>query len=291
MKKIILLIAAMIPLSSIYPMHHEGMSGDNPFILIARIQVKPGMIEDYLEIANDVDLVTKQEEPGMLMHNFDQDPTDPLKFTWSEVYENSEALLVHFGASYAGEYVAKSNELADSFEIEIYGDLSNEAIETVKSFGLPFTHFTTSRVGFARSNILSNKRSENISKANQFLNTAFVDPETARSLLHEDFSFQFMGICTICTREDADSFFNEFLPEVGRLIPDGIALEVTDTIGDSDNVVLRVAGTAQGINGSYNNNYAMVYTFKDGRIIALNEYNSDLLAETRLFNRQVIPTN
>ena len=66
---------------------------------------------------------------------------------------------------------------------------------------------------------------------------------------------------------------------------------MTDTIGDSDNVVLRVAGTAQGINGSYNNNYAMVYTFKDGKIIALNEYNSDLLAETRLFNRQVIPTN
>jgi quinol monooxygenase YgiN/ketosteroid isomerase-like protein len=272
-------------------MHHEGMSGDNPFILIARIQVKPGMIEDYLDIANDVDLITKQEEPGMLMHNFDQDPTDPLKFTWSEVYENSEALLVHFGASYAGEYVAKSNELADSFEIEIYGDLSNEAIETVKSFGLPFKHFTTSRVGFARNNILSNKRSENISKANQFLNTAFENPDIARSLLHKDFSFQFMGICTICTKEDTDSFFNEFLPEVGRLIPDGIALEVTDTIGDSDNVVLRVAGTAQGINGSYNNNYAMVYTFKDGKIIALNEYNSDLLAETRLFNRQVIPTN
>ena len=63
-----------------------------------------------------------------------------MKFTWSEVYENSKALLVHFGASYAGEYVAKSNELAASFEIEIYGDLSKEAIETVKSFGLPFTH-------------------------------------------------------------------------------------------------------------------------------------------------------
>jgi len=291
MKRIIILMSAIIPLSSIYSMHHEGMSGDNPFILIARIQVKPGMVEDYLEIANDVDLITEQEEPGMLMHNFDQDPTDPLKFTWSEVYENSAALLVHFGASYAGEYVAKSNELADSFEIEIYGDLSNEAIETVKSFGLPFKHFTTSRVGFARNNILSNKRSENISKANQFLNTAFSDPETARSFLHEDFSFRFMGICSICTKEDEDSFFNEFLPEIGQLIPDGIALEVTDTIGDSDNVVLRVAGTAQGINGSYNNNYAMVYTFKDGKIIALNEYNSDLLAETRLFKRQVIPIN
>ena len=84
-------MAAIIPLSSIYSMHHEGMSGDNPFILIARIQVKPGMVEDYLEIANDVDLITEQEEPGMLMHNFDQDTTDPLKFTSSEVYENRAA--------------------------------------------------------------------------------------------------------------------------------------------------------------------------------------------------------
>ncbi len=70
-----------------------------------------------------------------------------------------------------------------------------------------------------------------------------------------------------------------------------VALDITDEIGDSNSVVLRVSGTAQGINGSYNNNYAMVYTFKDGKIIALNEYNSDLLAETRLYKKQVVPTN
>ena len=100
-----------------------------------------------------------------------------------------------------------------------------------------------------------------------------------------------MGICTLCTNADTDSFFNEFLPEVGRLIPEGIALEVIDTIGDSDSVVLRVSGKAKGINGTYNNNYAMVYTFADGKIISLNEYHSDLLAETRLYKKQVIPTN
>ena len=51
-----------------------------------------------------------------------------------------------------------------------------------------------------------------------------------------------MGICSLCTKADTDSFFNEFLPEVGRLIPEGIALEVVDSIGDSDSVVLRVSG-------------------------------------------------
>ena len=54
---------------------------------------------------------------------------------------------------------------------------------------------------------------------------------------------------------------------------------------------LRVSGKAQGINGTYNNNYAMVYKFADGKIISLNEYHSDLLAETRLYKKQVIPTN
>jgi ketosteroid isomerase-like protein len=181
--------------------------------------------------------------------------------------------------------------LADSFEIEIYGNISKEAFEAVTALGFPFKHFKTTRVGYTRDNILTNKRKDNIAKAQKFLDTAFTDPDEARSLLHENFSFEFMGICTLCTKADTDSFFKEFLPEVGRLIPEGIALEVIDTIGDSDSVVLRVSGKAQGINGTYNNNYAMVYTFADGKIVSLNEYHSDLLAETRLYKKQVIPTN
>ena len=291
MKKTLLILSMIFPLSFVQSMQDEATSGENPFLLIARIQVKEGRVEDYLDIADTVDQITQAEEPGMLFHNFDQDPSDPLRFTWSEIYENSDALLVHFGASYAADYVAKSNELADSFEIEIYGNLSREAEETVRSFGFPFKHFKTTRVGYSRDEILNNNRSRNISLAKEFLDTAFTDPERAKSLLHNDFSFEFMGICTLCAKEDADSFFNEFLPEVGRLIPEGIALDITEEIGDNNNVVLRVSGTAQGINGSYNNNYAMVYTFRDGKIIALNEYNSDLLAETRLYKKQVVPTN
>ena len=291
MKKTFLILSMIFPLTFLQSMQDEATNGENPFLLIARIQVKDGKVEDYLDIANAVDQITQKEEPGMLFHNFDQDPSDPLKFTWSEIYENSDALLIHFGAPYAADYVEKSNELADSFEIEIYGNLSKEAEETVRSFGFPFKHFKTTRVGYSRNEILNNKRSQNISTAKIFLDSAFTDPEKAKSLLHSDFTFQFMGICAICTKEDTDSFFNEFLPEVGRLIPEGIALEVTDEIGDSNNVVLRVSGTAQGINGSYNNNYAMVYTFEDGKIIALNEYNSDLLAETRLYKKQIVPTN
>ena len=65
----------------------------NPFILIARIRVKEGMVEEYLRIAKEADEAVTSSEPDMLIHTFDQDPTDPLEFTWSEVYRNSEAML------------------------------------------------------------------------------------------------------------------------------------------------------------------------------------------------------
>ena len=69
------------------------MAGNTPFVLIARIQVKEGMVDECLDLAEAADKVVEASEPGMLFHNFDSDPDDPLGFTWTEVYKNSEALL------------------------------------------------------------------------------------------------------------------------------------------------------------------------------------------------------
>ena len=66
----------------------------NPFILIARIRVKEGKVEEYLEIAKEADDAVNASEPDTI-HTFDQDPTDPLEFTWSEVYRTSEAWSSH----------------------------------------------------------------------------------------------------------------------------------------------------------------------------------------------------
>ena len=125
--------------------------GKNPFLLIARINVKPDCVERYLNIAEEVDKKTEEEESGMIMHNFDSDPNNPLAFTWSEIYQNSDALIVHFNAPYALEYVGKHQELAESFDLEIYGNLSSDAIAAVEALGLPCKHFKTTRVGFCRS--------------------------------------------------------------------------------------------------------------------------------------------
>tara|TARA_B100000941_G_scaffold252477_1_gene199606 strand:- start:124 stop:282 length:159 start_codon:yes stop_codon:yes gene_type:complete len=46
---------------------------ENPFVLLARITVKEGMVEEYLEIAEAADKAVEKTEEGMLFHNFDRD--------------------------------------------------------------------------------------------------------------------------------------------------------------------------------------------------------------------------
>ena len=127
---------------------------DSPFVLIARIRVKPGMVEDYLTIALEADVAVEKSEPGMLFHNFDSDPSDPLQFTWTEVYQNDDALIAHINNPPVQDYLGKHLFLADSFEIEIYGNLANETIdyitETWDSANIPFKHFKTTSVGYIR---------------------------------------------------------------------------------------------------------------------------------------------
>ena len=126
------------------------MTGKNPFLLIARIGVKENMIEEYLAIAEEVDHAVQESEPGMLFHNFDKDPDDPLGFVWSEVYTDSDALIAHINNPPVQAYVEKHDELADTFEIEVYGNLSEDAISAVKALEVPFKHFKSTDVGYVR---------------------------------------------------------------------------------------------------------------------------------------------
>ena len=111
----------------------DGFETENiPFVLIARIHVKPGKVDRYLEIAAKVDAEVEKSEPGMLFHNFDADPSDPLSFTWTEVYKNDDALIAHINNPPVQRYVEQHAELGDGFEIEIYGKLKNETIQAVE---------------------------------------------------------------------------------------------------------------------------------------------------------------
>ena len=131
---------------------HAG-SGDNPFILIARVQIKEGMVNEYLRIAEAVDGAVEKTEPGMLFHNFDADPDDPLAFTWTELYASSEAFLLHTSNEPVLDYVRQHAELGEGFTLEIYGNVSEAVIENIAQLGFPLKHFKTTAVGFVRPSI------------------------------------------------------------------------------------------------------------------------------------------
>ena len=124
---------------------------ENPFVLLARITVKEGMVDAYLEIAEEVDRAVENTEEGMLLHTFDRDPDDPRKFVWTEVYRKSDDFLFHADNPPVIEYVEKHAELATHFAIEIYGNVSNEVIEAINSREIPLKHFASTSVGYIRS--------------------------------------------------------------------------------------------------------------------------------------------
>ena len=120
-----------------------------PFILIARIQVKPGKVAEYLELATKIDAAVEASEPGMLHHTFDQDPENPLCFTWTEVYQNDDAFLAHLANPSVGEYLQGHAVLGVGFTVEVYGTVGEKCKEAINATGLPLKFFE-SKCGFSR---------------------------------------------------------------------------------------------------------------------------------------------
>ena len=52
----------------------SNFGSDTPFMLIDKLKVKEGKINEYFEIADKTDKAVKASEPGMLHNTFDQDP-------------------------------------------------------------------------------------------------------------------------------------------------------------------------------------------------------------------------
>ena len=120
-----------------------------PFILLARIQVKQGKVEEYLELAAKTDAAVEASEPGMLHHTFDQDPENQLCFVWSEVYKNDDAFLAHLANPPVGEYLQGHAELGDNFTVEVYGTVGDKCKAAMEATGLPLKIFE-SKCGYSR---------------------------------------------------------------------------------------------------------------------------------------------
>ena len=136
-----------------------------------------------------------------------------------------------------------------------------------------------------------NSSETNLVMAQSFLDNIITNPETAKSFLHEDFSFAWMGIIEqggkIWNRDNLfDEYFKNIIPEI---LPNGIILKTIDSISDENGVAIIQVGDAEGKTGEYDNNYVWIFKMKDGLIHSLREYNSDLLVATRLYDYQLVP--
>ena len=118
-------------------------------MLLARIQVKAGCVDNYLDLARATDAAVQASEPGMLHHTFDQDPEDPHAFVWSEVYANDAAFSAHISNPAVQDYLQKHAELGSGFSVEVYGTVGDDCRALMESFGLPLKIFET-KLGYSR---------------------------------------------------------------------------------------------------------------------------------------------
>ena len=88
-----------------------------PFMLLARIHVKPGCVDQYLELARVTDEAVQASEPDMLHHISDQDPDDPQACVSSEVYANDEAFSTHVSNPHVQSISKSMRNLAMASEL------------------------------------------------------------------------------------------------------------------------------------------------------------------------------
>ena len=141
--RVIVLLLSMIcgVLSATASAQNALPAGPSAFVLIGRSHALPGQAEQVITLSAAVDKKVEAGEPGMLLHTFDRDPADPLGFVWTEVYENSEALLFHLGNADLVAYLEDVSPLLDVFTVELYGAVSDEAVAALRATGTATTHY------------------------------------------------------------------------------------------------------------------------------------------------------
>ena len=127
------------------------MSTSSPqaFIVLARIRIKPGCVDDYIAMSKATDDLVQKNEPGTAHHTFVADPEDPLSFTWSEAFINDDAFLAHLNAPHIAEYFRQHEQLGDSFSLEFYGTIGKKSLEAMQQSGIQFKVNATT-CGFSR---------------------------------------------------------------------------------------------------------------------------------------------
>ena len=129
--------------------------------------------------------------------------------------------------------------------------------------------------------------------AESFFEYLLSDPEKLRPILHSEFQFTYMGKIEDTRLPygvpyETEDFLNKWLPHVPELVPDGIELKTLQMIASNDGVAVVQKGDAKGKYGRYDNDYVWIFNFKEGKILSVEEYNSDYLVATRLYGQKLL---
>lgn len=163
-----------------------------------------------------------------------------------------------------------------------------------KIFLIPFILIFVASCGDAQKDSIIK---DNAAAAENFIYLVLNEPDEAKKLMHEDFRFRYMGKIPIYAQGssvikksyDGKTYFTEFLDVVGALLPGGIVLTPLDVIADEDSAAVIMVGDAEGAFGEYDNEYVFTFKFKDGKIIEVDEYNSDVLVVEALYGNTLWP--
>ena len=72
----------------------------------------------------------------------------------------------------------------------------------------------------------------NVAKIDKFFELVFTNPDAANDLLHEDFTFQFMGICEICKSYNKETFVRDWIKkDIPAVLLNGRTLHSWSSIG------------------------------------------------------------
>ena len=119
------------------------------FIVLARIRIKAGCVDDYISMSKATDDLVLQNESGTAHHVFVSDPNDPLLFTWAEAFVNDEAFLEHLNAPHIANYFKEHERLGEAFSLEFYGSIGEASLKAMEQSGITFTVYETA-CGFSR---------------------------------------------------------------------------------------------------------------------------------------------
>ena len=172
---------------------------------------------------------------------------------------------------------------------EIWYEYSGVAFSSDRIFRYEKTSEPVLNEQSAMEKAIKNKR-----MALEFFNKLLTEPVALKPILHKDFAFTYMGkipdtLLPYGVPYDMESLLANWLGHIPKLVPDGIELKTTDIIADENGVAVRQKGKAKGKYGPYNNDYSWLFKFKEGKILSVEEFNSDYLVAKSLYGRNLIP--